>query len=120
MKQRFAQALGFTLVLLLAGCSGGEGTTEPPFGDAQVVRMSNNQYERPDITIAVGTKVRWINSESVLHDVVAQEGTFKSSLLSRNQTFEHTFTSPGTYRYRCTPHSTSFTSGMVGVIRVQS
>lgn len=121
MKQRFAQAIGLTLVLLLASCSGSDGTTEPPpSGDAQEIRMNNNQYERPDITFSVATKVRWINSDNSQHDGVAQDGAFKSSLLSRNQVFEHTFTAPGTYRYHCTPHSTSFTSGMVGVIRVQS
>lgn len=48
------------------------------------IRMNDNPYERPDITISGGTKVRCM------------------------------------YRYRCTLHSTRFTSGMVGVIRVQS
>jgi plastocyanin len=97
--------------------------------DAPVVveiRLNGTTFENGTITIAPGTTVRWINVDGVGH-TVTPENTSQPGVWSRQVTsspgtvFEHTFTVPSqTYRYRCEPHSSSFTSGMVGVITVTS
>jgi plastocyanin len=97
-----------------------------PAPPSQVVEIQLNgtSFENGTITIAVGTTVRWINSDGQSHTVTpenaSQAGVWQRQVTSSQGTvFEHTFTAANqTYRYRCEPHSTNFTSGMVGVITV--
>jgi plastocyanin len=90
------------------------------------IRLNGTSFENGTITIAPGTTVRWINADGADHTVTpensSQAGVWQRQVTSSQGTvFEHTFTVPNqTYRYRCEPHSTSFTSGMVGVITVTS
>lgn len=86
--------------MLLAGCTspGGEDETE-------VVEMKGSQFQPKELTIEPGTKVTWVNRDSIGHDVTANDGTFASDTLNGGQTFEFTFDEPGVYEYHCTPHS---------------
>ena len=127
-------------VLLLSACSGGgddgTGPDETPGGGGaggggQVlsgtidVRMTGSAFIPANITITRGSKVRWLNDSGVFHTVTpetaTQTGGFQRQTTSSNGlVFEHTFdTAAQTYRYRCEPHSSSFTAGMVGSIQVQ-
>lgn len=75
-----------------------------------------------DLTVAAGTTVRWTNLDSSEHTATSQtgpgtlipSGVFDSGLLSLNQSYQFTFTQPGTYHYYCQPHGSS----MQGVIHV--
>ncbi len=94
-------------------------------GNVVEIRLAGTQFDPSDVTIAPGTTVRWINTESVFH-TVTPENTSQAGVWQRATTnapgvvLEHTFNVAGqTYRYRCEPHSVNFTTGMVGVIRVQ-
>lgn len=52
-----------------------------------------------------------------LHDVAHDGGAFESELTeAAGTTFEHTFGSPGTFKYACTPHADL---GMNGVVLVE-
>jgi plastocyanin len=96
-------------------------TGQPPAGPTvEVIGASSFQFERPNITIARGTTVRWINRENIFHDVVAENNAFPSgNIPNQGSTHEVVFNTAGTFRYRCTPHSSNFTNGMVGVVTVQ-
>jgi plastocyanin len=89
------------------------------------IRLNGTSFEGGTITIAAGTTVRWIYESGGPHTVTpensSQTGVWQAQTMStQGQVFEHTFSAPSqTYRYRCEPHSTSFTSGMVGVITVE-
>ena len=120
---------------LLAGCggssatattSGGAATTAAPgvttsggtatsaAGNAVQVIMINRSYNPQQVTVKVGDTVTWVNQDSPQHDVVADNGEFKSSLFDKGGTFSFTFTKAGTFPYHCSIHP-----GMVGTVVVQ-
>jgi plastocyanin len=122
-RRDFLSRSGTLLLALpaaLGGCAGDAGPAGPPAaGTVREVGMSTSAFLPADITIAPGTTVRWRNGSGIFHNVLSETGHWPLASLLGGDTFEHTFAAAGTYRYRCTPHSTSFTSGMVGVVRVQ-
>ena len=103
-----------------AGADDGEGND----GDTAAVEVSiakdsflpenaENSYDPMDLTVSVGTTVRWTNNDSVAHTVTSgtsdgtigtSDGIFDSSFMNSGDTFEYTFTEPGTYTYFCRPH----------------
>jgi plastocyanin len=90
------------------------------------VHITGTSFNPSVITITPGTTVRWINDTGDFH-TVTPENTGQPNLWQRTVTagqgtvVEKTFTTGGgqLYRYRCEPHSSSFTSGMTGSITVQ-
>jgi plastocyanin len=103
------------LGLLAAGC-GGNSTGTPPEGEAAApaaeaaaardVTIDNFSYDPPELTVAPGTKVTWINRDDVPHTVTstAKPKRFDSGTLDTDQRFAHVFTDPGTYEYFCAVH----------------
>ena len=68
-------------------------------------------YVPPTLTVSAGSTVTWKNSDSTLHTVTsgsAETGVsgteFDSSYMAAGKTFEHTFSSAGTFDYYCTLH----------------
>ena len=74
-------------------------------------------YSPSTITVVVGVNntVTWINNDNAPHTVTATGGSFDSGNLNQGQSWTHTFTTPGTYTYRCTYHP-----WMTGTIIVKS
>jgi plastocyanin len=77
-------------------------------------------YEPPTLTVPTGTTVTWKNIDSTLHTVTsgsAESGVsgteFDSSYMAGGKTFQHTFSSAGTFDYYCTLHP--FMKGQVVV-----
>lgn len=71
-------------------------------------------FEEPTITVAAGTTVVWTNLDGDWHDVTAQDQSFESALLRKNDIFSLRFDEPGTYEYFCTIHPS-----MVGTVIVE-
>lgn len=65
------------------------------------------------ISLASKTTVQWGNADGMTHTVVSDDGSFSSGNLSSGNTFTHTFSSTGTFTYRCSIHPS-----MVGTIVV--
>src|SRR5581483_8593853 len=91
------------------------------------IGMKDMTFDKPEIVVNVGQQVVWTNSTSAIHNVVADPAlalvaddihlpkgaaTFNSGYMQAGQSFSHTFTVPGVYRYVCTLHETA---GMKGV-----
>lgn len=75
-------------------------------------------------TIHVGDTIHWINDEG-FHCTMACSGmaeNWGSGLMNAGQTFDHTFTAPGTYNYFCCAHGfdngNGTATGMTGTITV--
>lgn len=84
------------------------------------VGMTNMLKFSPDtVSIKTGDTVRWENSSMIVHTVTGDpsletiEGSaklpdkaeaFNSGMMDPDESFEHTFTEPGTYQYFCIPH----------------
>ena len=73
---------------------------------ANQVAIDNFRFEPRQLTVAVGTKVTWVNRDDVPHTATstARPKAFDSKTLDTDQKFSHTFTTPGTYAYFCAVH----------------
>jgi plastocyanin len=57
------------------------------------------------LTVNVGSKVTWTNTDSVTHTVTSDNGVFGSGDLAPNATFSYTFNTTGTFAYHCSIHT---------------
>ncbi|MEI2772344.1 MAG: cupredoxin family copper-binding protein [Candidatus Competibacter sp.] len=108
----------------------GTPTLEPAEAGAQVqpVAQGPNQLTLPmvnfvfnptDVTIPVGTTVIWVNQDGAPHTATADDGAaFKSDLLSKGQSFSHTFDKVGDFPYFCELHGSAGGQDMAGTIKV--
>jgi plastocyanin len=70
-------------------------------------------FEPEQLGVKAGETVTWrFEDRGIPHDVVADDGSFKSDLKDSG-TFQHTFDEAGTFGYRCTVHP-----GMNGSVKV--
>jgi len=95
-------------------------TTAPAAGaevvipvDAYLPDNADSAFSPLQLTVAVGTTVRWVNQDSVAHTVTSgvsdgtaatADGTFDSGFVNPGDTFTYTFTEAGEFDYFCTPH----------------
>jgi len=70
------------------------------------VDIAGFKYSPNTVNIKVGDTVTWTQKDKVPHTVTIVTGpeSFDSGLLTQGKTFSYTFTKPGTYSYKCTPH----------------
>jgi len=107
-------------------------STAAKAGTPTVIKMTDEyKFDPASATIPVGATVTWQNDGTMVHsatfdpakatnkaDVSLPSGVdpFDSGLIQPKQTFSHTFTAAGTYKYFCIPHEAM---GMKGEITVQ-
>lgn len=112
-----------------AAAGGGQGAAS---GSTTTVKMTDdNKFDPASVTITKGSTIVWQNTSSAPHtvtfdpskavnksDVELPSGAepFDSGLIQPGQSFSHTFTVAGTYKYTCVPHETL---GMHGTVIVQ-
>ena len=58
-----------------------------------------------DTPAAQGDTVVWTNKMGRAHTVTADDGSFDSGQLARNESFSYTFTEAGVVPYHCENHS---------------
>ncbi len=101
------------VLAVLAALVGGS-----PLRAAEVVEVDIDGFAfmTPDLKIAAGTKVNWVNKDEEPHTVVSvgAEHLFKSPALDTGDSFSYVFDKPGTYQYFCSVHP-----HMTGTITVQ-
>jgi plastocyanin len=80
----------------------------PSAATAQIVQPSpaalSWAFSPPALTVKVGDTISWTNTGALVHTVTADDGSFDSGLLNTGESWSHTFSTPGTYAYHCTPH----------------
>src|SRR3954451_7641976 len=111
---RLLVALALTASLAAAGCgssssssSGSDSsssTPAPAAGGGVAIDMKNIAFSPKDATAKVGQKVTWTNKDSVDHNVIANNGAFKSDDFGQNGTYSFTPTKAGKIEYQCTLH----------------
>ena len=103
------------------GLVGGVGLALSPVAGARKQRtrtvvIQNFGFKPAKISVTPGTRVTWINKDSVQHTVTANNGAFDSGLLRKGQRYSHTFKRAGKkYAYHCVPHP--YMTGSVTVER---
>jgi plastocyanin len=137
MRRRAFLAVVGASTVPLAGCFGSgdaSGTAEYDIG------MSVSRFRPAEFAVSPGTTVVWRNTSKSTHTVTAYENAIPEAAdfwasggfdgesaareswrqsgsggLRQSETYEHTFTTPGTHNYVCIPHEPN---GMVGKIVV--
>ncbi len=90
--------------------------SSPPASGTVMVSIQNIAFNPNTITVRVGTTVMWMNNETsaIPHTVTsgtpsAPSGMFDSGTLNPGQSFQFTFTTPGTFAYYCRIHGAAMT-----------
>ncbi len=75
-----------------------------------------SQYSPAQITVTLGANstVAWTNHDSMVHDVIANDGSFNSGDIAPGAAYMFTFTHTGTFSYHCSYHP-----NMVGIVIVK-
>ncbi len=103
---RFALNRGLVVALLLGPVVG----AMLAFGavaaqDASdVITIDNFTFTPKELTVAVGTTVKWVNHDDIPHTVVEKKTSFRSKALDTDDSYSFTFTSAGTFDYFCGLH----------------
>ncbi|WP_435073389.1 halocyanin domain-containing protein [Halorubrum sp. HHNYT27] len=109
-------------VLLPGGEDGGEAETVDATGEETVSVLvgadGGFSFAPAALRVDVGTTVVWEwTGVGGSHNVIDRGGAFESGLAAaEGHTFEHEFSTPGTYEYVCTPHQTRDMEGTVEVV----
>src|ERR1700724_2509076 len=69
-----------------------------------VVMIDNFTFSPKELTVAVGTTVKWVNHDDIPHTVVNADKLFRSKALDTDDAFSYTFTSAGAFDYFCGLH----------------
>jgi len=70
-----------------------------------IVSIKNFVFNPQTLKIKIGTKVTWVNNDSVSHTVTSDsDNILNSPVLSPGQSFSFTFTDSGSTNYHCTIH----------------
>jgi plastocyanin len=72
--------------------------------EANVVTIDNFTFTPPELTVAVGTTVKWVNHDDIPHSVVDHNKAFRSKALDTDDAYSFTFASAGTFSYFCGLH----------------
>jgi len=103
-------------VLVLAGTAAVIAAPERSASQEKVafgvthVFIRNGEYSPSSIEVILGTAVTWTNQDKVPHGVVfspvliSSQDIWQSGPLYRAESFTYTFTSRGTFSYRCSEH----------------
>jgi amicyanin len=72
--------------------------------DANVITIDNFTFSTKELTVAIGSTVKWINRDDIPHTIVAENAAFRSAALDTDDVYSFTFTNAGTFDYLCGLH----------------
>jgi plastocyanin len=104
--------------IVLSFCAVALAASTARAGNADVsIKSGGNEYHPDIVHIGVGETVTWTNDDRTLfptnHTVTADDGSFDSGTIRERNSFDYTFTSPGSFTYHCSIHA-----GMSGTVVV--
>ena len=94
--------------------AGTEMTSEPDGAEVEIA-MLDDRFDPPELTVAAGTTVRFVNRGANWHSVAAFDGSFESGRVEPGSSFTVRLDVPGEYDIICKHHGLR---GMVGRITV--
>lgn len=71
---------------------------------ATSVAIKNFAFSPQAITVKAGTQVTWTNDDADAHTVTFDADKTGSQAFQNGESYRHTFSTPGTYRYHCSIH----------------
>lgn len=109
--------LGLGSLAGLTGCSPAKPDPVPSDENVKAaitVRAFDNAYDPPEVEVVPGEAVRWVFEGPAEHDVVAEDGSFVSELMTSGS-YTHLFEEEGDFAYDCSVHPE-----MTGMVRVRA
>ncbi len=78
----------------------------PALADDAFVLVGHNRLEPSELTVEAGTAVMFHNQDAMPrgHTIVADDGSFESPALGKDEMWTHTFEKPGVYPYSIVQH----------------
>jgi plastocyanin len=107
MKRLLTLAVAGLAAFVVAGSAG---------ADTKTVQITRQGFTPSATTVNVGDSVTWRNSDTTSHQVVANDGSFASPVLTAGQTYTFTFTKGGV----TTSYHDSFASSKKGSVKVNA
>ncbi len=92
--------LVLALFTLLGSCKKDSNTP-----GANEVYIENMEFSPSTITVSLNATVTWTNNDGMAHTVTSDTDLFDSGSIADGKTYSHTFTTAGTYTYKCSYHS---------------
>jgi plastocyanin len=86
------------LALVVTGASQTASTA------TKAVKITATAFVPASVTIKTGDAVKWTNSDTKNHQVIANNGAFASPTITPNHTYTRVFNTAGTYRYHDALH----------------
>lgn len=83
---------------------------------SKIIVMKGMKFVPSKVEVSIGDTVIWMNESGGEHNVVANDGSFKSSMLEKGQYYALVFSKTGAYKYYCQPHRIM---GMKGLVEVK-
>jgi plastocyanin len=80
------------------------GAARPTATVTKTVKITATAFKPASVTIATGDRVKWSNTDTKAHQVVANSGAFASPIIGAGHSWTHTFNTAGTYRYHDALH----------------
>ncbi|MFY9664939.1 MAG: cupredoxin family copper-binding protein [Candidatus Cybelea sp.] len=93
-----------TTLLAVTLIAGATAAAPPLLPSVATVHIKDFKYSPAALTVRVGDRVTFINSDDEAHTVTADDKSFDSEGLDTAGTWQHVFTKPGTYHYFCELH----------------
>jgi plastocyanin len=106
---RFVPGRALAIAMLLGPVIGamvafGTFAAQEDAKDANVVTIDNFSFGPGELTVAVGTTVKFVNHDDIPHNVVNTDKVFRSKPLDTDDSYSYTFASAGTFNYFCGLH----------------
>jgi plastocyanin len=79
----------------------GSGSNAP---SAAAVSIKNMAFSPGNLSVMTGATVTWTNSDTTIHTVTADDGSFNSGNIAVGATYSRVFSTAGTVSYHCTLH----------------
>ncbi len=73
-------------------------------GAPNEITIDNFTFTPKDLTVAVGTTIKWVNHDDIPHNVIEKNKSFRSKALDTDDSFTYTFATAGTFDYFCGLH----------------
>jgi plastocyanin len=94
----------FVLIAVGALALAVAGAARPAATVTKTVKITSTAFKPATVTIATGDRVKWSNTDTKSHQVVANSGAFASPIIAAGHAWTHTFNTAGTYRYHDALH----------------
>lgn len=76
----------------------------PAWAEEVKIDIKEFMFGPKDLTVAVGTKVTWVNDDQIPHTVAETHKAFRSGALDTDDSFSWVFNTPGEFEYFCALH----------------